>query len=95
MDKIIVLNFLRTHKDELSQRYGVEKIGLFGSYAKDEQHEGSDIDLAILSSNKDFFVREDLREFLEKSLGAPVDVGYIDSFRSYYREQIDKEIIYA
>jgi uncharacterized protein len=95
MDKAFVLNFLRTHKGELAHRYGVEKIGLFGSYAKDEQHEGSDIDLAILSSNKDFFVREDLREYLEKNLGARVDVGYIDSFRSYYREQIDKEIIYA
>lgn len=95
MDKTIVLNFLRTHKDELALKYGVEKIGLFGSYARDQQHDGSDIDLAILSNNKDFFVREDLREYLEKNLGVPVDVGYIDSFRSYYREQIDKEIIYA
>lgn len=95
MDKTIVLNFLRAHKDELALKYGVEKIGLFGSYAKDQQHDGSDIDLAILSNNKDFFVREDLREYLEKNLGVPVDVGYIDSFRSYYREQIDKEIIYA
>ncbi len=95
MDKIVVLDFLRNHKDELAQRYGVEKVGLFGSYAKDEQHDGSDVDLAILSSNKDFFVREDLREYLEKCLGVPVDVGYIDSFRSYYREQIDKEIIYV
>lgn len=95
MDKTVVLNFLRAHKDELALKYGVEKIGLFGSYAKDQQHDGSDIDLAILSNNKDFFVREDLRDFLEKNLGVPVDVGYIDSFRSYYREQIDKEIIYA
>lgn len=95
MDKTIVLNFLRAHKDELALKYGVEKIGLFGSYAKDQQHAGSDIDLAILSNNKDFFVREDLREYLEKNLGVSVDVGYIDSFRSYYREQIDKEIIYA
>lgn len=95
MDKTVVLNFLRAHKDELALKYGVEKIGLFGSYAKDQQHDGSDIDLAILSNNKDFFVREDLRDFLEKNLGVPVDVGYIDSFRSYYKEQIDKEIIYA
>lgn len=95
MDKTIVLNFLRLHKEELALKYGVEKIGLFGSYAKDQQHDGSDIDLAILSNNKDFFVREDLREYLEKNFGVPVDVGYIDSFRSYYREQIDKEIIYA
>lgn len=95
MDKATILDFLRAHKDHLSRNYGVEKIGLFGSYANDRQHEGSDIDLAILSSNKDFFIREDLREYLEKNLGTPVDLGYIDSFRSFYREQVEKEIIYA
>ncbi len=95
MDKAAVLSFLKSHKGELARRYGVQKIGLFGSYAKDEQREHSDIDLAIEAHKKDFFIRDDLREYLEENLGAPVDVGYIDSFRSFYREQIEKEIIYA
>ncbi|MBC7690052.1 MAG: nucleotidyltransferase domain-containing protein, partial [Aquabacterium sp.] len=41
-----ILNTLRLHKDEFS-RYGIQNIGLFGSYIRDEQSEKSDIDLLI------------------------------------------------
>ena len=41
-----ILNALRLHKDEFS-RYGINNIGLFGSYIRDEQSEKSDIDLLI------------------------------------------------
>lgn len=47
MTKQIILDFLSSHKEELAQKYGVTKIGLFAcSYARDEQREDSDIDMA-------------------------------------------------
>lgn len=95
MTKAFILEFLKTHKEELARRYGVEKIGLFGSYAKDVQHEDSDIDIAILSNKKDFFLREELRERLQEAFGAPVDLGYLDSFRSFYKDRVEREIVYA
>ncbi|MBB5021951.1 nucleotidyltransferase family protein [Desulfurispira natronophila] len=95
MDRSMILDFLRNNKDTLAQEYGVVKIGLFGSYANELQHEGSDIDIAIVTNKKDYFNREDLREYLEHHFGASVDIGYLDSFRSYYRAQIEKEIIYV
>jgi len=58
-----ILTFLREHKDELRQKYAVTKIGLFGSYARGTAHQNSDIDLAIVTTKKDFFFREDLREY--------------------------------
>ena len=95
MTKIDILEFIKTHKEELMKTYGLTEIGLFGSYAKDMADENSDIDIAIRSKKKDFFIREDLREYLEKHLKKPVDVGYIDSFREYYKNKIEKEIIYV
>ncbi len=95
MTKTDILDFLKIHKLEIMQKYSVVKIGLFGSYAKDEADEDSDIDIAIESKKKDFFIREDLREYLEKHLKKPVDIGYIDSFRDYYKSKIEKEIIYV
>ena len=95
MTKIIILNFLKEHKDELEEKYGLTKIGLFGSYAKGTATEHSDIDLVIVTEKKDFFLREDLKDFLEKNFNLPVDIGYLDSFRDFYKSKIEKEIIYA
>jgi len=95
MTKTIILNFLRVHKEELHEKFGLTKIGLFGSYARDTADENSDIDLAIITEKKDFFIRDDLRDFLEENFNLPVDIGYLESFRDFYRSKIDKEIIYA
>lgn len=95
MDKTEILKFLKDHKSELQSRFGVQKIALFGSYAKDTAHDMSDIDIAIETKEKDFFIRDDLREYLEKSFQKPVDVGYLDSFREFYREKIERDLIYV
>ena len=42
-----IITFLQTHKDEMAQRFGVVSIGLFGSYARGDAREDSDIDIAI------------------------------------------------
>ncbi len=90
-----ILAFLKEHKNELYNRFSVTKIGLFGSYAKDEADESSDIDIAISTENKDFFIREDLKDYLQEHFQKPVDIGYIDSFREFYKKRISKEILYA
>lgn len=95
MTKEDILNFLRTHKQELQNNFSLTKIGLFGSYAKDMAHENSDIDIVIESNKKDFFLREDLKEYLESNFKLPVDVGYLDSIRTYYKNKIEKDIIYV
>ena len=95
MDKTEILKFLKEHKSELQDRFGIQKIALFGSYAKDTAHEMSDIDIAIETKEKDFFIRDDLREYLEEHFKKSVDVGYFDSFREFYKQKIQKELIYA
>lgn len=40
-----ILETLRAHRAHLASEFGVRRIGLFGSYAKGEQHEASDIDV--------------------------------------------------
>jgi len=95
MKKHEILSFLQDHKVEMQKQFGLKKIGLFGSYAKDTAQKNSDIDLAIETEKKDFFIREDLREYLEKHFQIKVDIGYLDSFREFYKRKIEKEIIYV
>lgn len=95
MTKEYIIDFLTTHKQILQDEFALTKIGLFGSYAKGTADKNSDIDVVIESKQKDFFLREELREYLEKSFKLPVDVGYLDSIRKYYRDKIEKDIIYV
>lgn len=95
MTKSDILTFLRTHREELSEKFGVEKVALFGSYARGEEHADSDVDIAVRLKKKDFFVREDLREFLEKAFETTVDIGYLEGFRDYYQRKVEKDFIYV
>ena len=70
-------------------------MGLFGSFATDSADEKSDIDILIESEKKDFFVRDALREHLQEVFQRPVDIGYSDSIRRFYKSKIDQEIIYV
>lgn len=52
MEKEDIINFISVHKAEFQQKYGVNKIGLFGSYARGETFEGSDIDIVVELKNR-------------------------------------------
>jgi len=95
MTKKNIIEFLASHKKELKNRFGLVRIGLFGSYSVGCEDENSDIDLVIELEKKDFFIRDGLREYLETIFKVPVDIGYLDSFRKFYKTKIDKDIIYV
>jgi len=96
MDKQDILTFLRTHKVELQSRFGVSRIGLFGSYARDEQHPDSDIDIAVaLQSDNTFRSFFGLKAYLEDNLQATVDLGLENAIKPGARTSIQQDIIYA
>ena len=84
---------LRSLKPQLKSRYGIEEIALFGSFARDEAKEESDIDIAILKiGHKDFFLRMEARRFLEERLGKKVDLGYFDTIRPIVKGEVVKDL---
>ncbi|WP_228283387.1 nucleotidyltransferase family protein [Arcobacter sp. FWKO B] len=94
MTKTFVLNFLSSHKQLLKEKYDVEKIGLFGSYATDNQKESSDIDI-IVQMPSDFDKYYDLKEFLETKLEKRVDLGLEKNLRKLIENKVKNEIIYV
>ncbi len=96
MTKEDVLNFLRNSKIELYEKFGIEKIALFGSYARDEADENSDIDIVILEvKNKILSNRLDAKRMLEKGLNKKVDIGYFDSMKTFIKNRIKKDFVYV
>ena len=94
MTKKYILEFLKEHKEELRKNFQVEKIGLFGSYARDNASEDSDIDILVeMPSSFDKFF--DLKYFLEDAFGKNVDLGKIKNLRLLIKKYVDKEIIYV
>lgn len=91
-----ILHFLKEHKNELEERFGVTKIGLFGSYARNEQHTNSDIDLAVeLQSENKFRSFFALKEYLEHALHTSIDLGIESTLKPVVKTSIQEEIIYV
>lgn len=62
--------FLERHGDE----YGLRTLGYFGSYARDEAGQGSDIDIVFDTDKPNLFLAVMMKQDLEAWLGRPVDV---------------------
>jgi uncharacterized protein len=69
-----VTDMLRQQFPYLSSEYGVTRLGLFGSYAKDIPHEHSDIDLVAEFETPPGLRFVELTDYLEQLFHTPVDV---------------------
>jgi hypothetical protein len=91
-----ILDFLKQHKQEMYERFGVIKIGLFGSYARGDARGDSDIDIAVeLSGDRLFRKFFALESYLTNGLNKKVDLGVESALKPLVREQITKEIRYV
>ena len=69
-----IIELLQEISPYLAAEFGVSKIGLFGSYAKGQQHETSDIDIIVEFERPVGFRFFELVDYLENILGHKVDV---------------------
>ncbi len=90
-----VLDILRAHLPEIKKRFGVKRLGIFGSVARDEATEGSDVDIIVeFEETPDLFVFIDLKEYLSDILHAHVDITTPKSLKPWYKKSILSEVIY-
>lgn len=91
-----ILSYLVAHKDEFFERYGVVKIGLAGSFARDEATAGSDIDIIVsLQSENKFRSFFELLHYLEDNLGHKIDMATESSLKPKVKDSVMKDIHYA
>ena len=91
-----VLQILNQHKDGLASRYGVTKLGIFGSVARDEAAEASDVDVVVEMQKTDLFYMVHIKGELEDALHCPVDiVHYRKRMNVFLKKRINREVIYV
>ena len=88
-----ILRFLSQHADELD-KMGVIKIGLFGSYVRDEQHADSDVDFLVEIRDFNWTSWMDVWNWLEDQLGLSVDLVPIHTLRDELRPVVMHEVRY-
>lgn len=94
MDKKALKEKIRELKPVLEKKYKVKSIGLFGSFARDEANEDSDIDILVEFSGNIGWEFIDLKQFLEESLEREVDLVTIEALKPELKEDILKDVMY-
>jgi len=93
-----ILDFISKNKSFLNQQFHVSKIGLFGSYARNEQTENSDIDLIVdfeENTNNLYDIKIELKKFFKENLNINVDICREKYIKPFYKTRIIKETIYV
>ena len=89
--------YLREKKAFFHERFGVTRIGIFGSFTQGGQDGESDIDLLVgfEKSKKNIHTFFQLKRLLEKELSRNIDLGLEHSLKPIVRENIKGKVIYV
>ena len=91
-----ILNYLSTHKARFQKLYYVNKIGIFGSYARNEATPISDIDIVVDLKKSTMFGLVAIKEEIEEYFQTHVDIVQIrERMNGLLKERIEKEAIYV
>jgi uncharacterized protein len=87
-----ILAILREFKRDYAEKYGILEIGVFGSTARDEAGEDSDVDICIKTKTPNPFALVHIKEDIEEMVRKHVDIVRVrDKMNPFLREHIEKE----
>ena len=96
MNRSRVLELLARHKGELARQFGVTRLALFGSLARDAGRDDSDMDILVDFDGPATSVRYfGVQFYLEDIFGRPVDLVTEKALRPELRPRIEREAIHV
>ncbi|MGE4509842.1 MAG: nucleotidyltransferase family protein [Sulfurimonadaceae bacterium] len=98
MNKEEIITFLKRQQPYFYENFGVKFVGLFGSFARDEQKVQSDIDILYdVEKNRklSIFKYLELAKKLEDSFHTKIDLVRVDTLKPQIKKYVDKDIIYV
>jgi len=93
-----ILNFLHNNYNDITAKYHLTKLGLFGSFARDEQRDDSDVDVLIEieeGTQNIHDLKVSLNKYLSESFERSVDIARAKYLKPYAKEFILKDTIYV
>jgi len=91
-----IIRFIAAHKAKYEQEFGLKRVGPFGSYARGEVGEDSDIDIVVEIEKPDLFHLIGIKQAIEEALGNKVDIVRLrDTMNQALRFRIERDVIYV
>jgi excisionase family DNA binding protein len=90
-----LLQQLQAAVPEMKERFGVKRIGVFGSAARGEAGPESDVDVLVEFDDPAFDRYMELKFYLEDLFGRPCDLVLDESLKDSLRESVHSEVLYA
>ena len=94
MERDEILHALRSHKSTLAERFGVTELALFGSFARGQAKEGSDVDILVgfdgPATSRSYF---GVQFYIEDLLGRPVNLVTDKALRPEFRPFVEREAV--
>lgn len=89
-----ILEILQAHKSALAERFDVAEIALFGSFARDEASEDSDVDILVRFKGPTHWRRFfDMQLYIKELLGREVDLATDQMVRAEIRPYVERDIV--
>ena len=87
-----IIEILRIYKQETSTKYGIRKLGIFGSVARGEQTPNSDLDIFVDIQVSNPYILGDIHDDLEERTGYKIDLLRLrDNLNSLLYKNIQKD----
>lgn len=91
-----IIEYLKKFKEENRDKFHIERLGVFGSVARDTANDDSDVDIVVVLTKQDLFEIIGIKQSLEENLKSPVDVvSYREKMSPFLKNRIDREAIYV
>jgi predicted nucleotidyltransferase len=91
-----ILSVLNVHREEIMHRFAVKSLSLFGSAARDEMREGSDVDVLVeFDGPATFGGYMGLKDYLENLLGTTVDLVTEKGLKPRARKHVEQDLIHV
>ena len=94
MTRAEVLETLRAHRPALAERFGVVELALFGSFARDQATDASDVDILVrFDAPPDWRTYFGAQFYLEDLLHRPVELATLEDVRAEMRRHVEREAV--
>lgn len=97
LNQNIIINFLTEHKLDYSQKFSIDKLGLFGSFAINTHTRKSDVDIVYETSSRGLSFTQllELENELENAFSKKIDLINLKYMNPLIKRKAAKDIIYA